>query len=416
MTSPAAVLNQGCECVTLDDALLEEALQQEIGSFESADLAASHPHLFSRNAVFIDEPTRRAMQQVIEATERVVALPAYQELALATAHPHARVATAARGVFFGYDFHLAEDGPQLIEINTNAGGALLNALLRRAQRACCDAVGQALRVHPDEEPPRFLAMFRAEHARARGAAALRRIAIVDDAPASQYLYPEFRLFKSIFEAARIDAVICDPRELELRSGVLEHRGYPIDLVYNRLTDFTLAAPGHEVLAQAWREDLAVITPHPRAHALYADKGRLVTLSDADALRALGVAAPDVELLLRHVPRTERVDPSQRDAFWSRRRQLFFKPEHGYGSKAAYRGDKLTKSVFEKLLEEPYVAQRIVPPSLRQLRVGDETRALKLDIRNFAYAGEVQLLCARLYEGQTTNFRTQGGGFAPVYAT
>ena len=413
-TTPAAQLNQGCACVTLDDALLAEALEREVASFAAADLAASHPHLFSRSAVFVDEPTRGAMQQVIAAIERVVARPAYQELALAAAHPHARVATAARGVFLGYDFHLAEDGPQLIEINTNAGGGLLNAILRRAQRACCDAVGQALGVRAEEEPPRFLAMFRAEHALARPGAPLRRVAIVDDAPSSQYLYPEFLLFQGIFEAARIEAVICDPRELELRGGALEHRGRPIDLVYNRLTDFTLAAPGHEVLAQAWRDDLAVITPHPRAHALYADKGRLVTLSDADALRALGAAAPDIELLLRHVPRTERVDPGQRDALWSRRKELFFKPEHGYGSKAAYRGDKLTKGVFEKLLCERYVVQRIVPPSLRQLRVGDETRSLKIDLRNFVYAGDVQLLCARLYEGQTTNFRTQGGGFAPVY--
>lgn len=37
----------------------------------------------------------------------------------------------------GYDFHLGEDGPRLIEINTNAGGAFLNATLR-AQLQCCD--------------------------------------------------------------------------------------------------------------------------------------------------------------------------------------------------------------------------------------------------------------------------------------
>jgi hypothetical protein len=27
---------------------------------------------------------------------------------------------------------------------------------------------------------------------------------------------------------------------------------------------------------------------------------------------------------------------------------------------------------------------------------------------------MQLVVARLYQGQTTNFRTAGGGFAPVY--
>ena len=40
--------------------------------------------------------------------------------------------------------------------------------------------------------------------------------------------------------------------------------------------------------------------------------------------------------------------------------------------------------------------------------------LKMDIRAYVYAGSIQLLAARLYQGQTTNFRTPGGGFAPVY--
>jgi hypothetical protein len=35
------------------------------------------------------------------------------------------------------------------------------------------------------------------------------------------------------------------------------------------------------------------------------------------------------------------------------------------------------------------------------------------VRNYVYEGEVLLRAARLYEGQTTNFRTPGGGFAPV---
>ena len=89
-TSTADALNQHCQCVSMDDALLARALAQEGASFGLADLVASHPHLFSHSAVFVDEPTRRAMQQVIEAVERVVALPAYQELALAGAHPAVR--------------------------------------------------------------------------------------------------------------------------------------------------------------------------------------------------------------------------------------------------------------------------------------------------------------------------------------
>jgi hypothetical protein len=41
------------------------------------------------------------------------------------------------GAFMGYDFHLAAAGPKPIEVNSNAGGAFLNALLAKAQRACC---------------------------------------------------------------------------------------------------------------------------------------------------------------------------------------------------------------------------------------------------------------------------------------
>jgi len=46
---------------------------------------------------------------------------------------------------------------------------------------------------------------------------------------------------------------------------------------------------------------------------------------------------------------------------------------------------------------------------------DQPEQLKFDLRNYTYAGEVQWIAARTYQGQTTNFRTPGGGFAPVYA-
>jgi hypothetical protein len=99
-----------------------------------------------------------------------------------------------------------------------------------------------------------------------------------------------------------------------------------------------------------------------------------------------------------------------EALWSERRRLFFKPATGYGSKAAYRGDKLTRRVWSEILAGEYVAQALVEPGRR--RVGSDV-VLKVDVRNYVYDGKVQLLAARLYQGQTTNFRTAGGGFAPV---
>ena len=48
-----------------------------------------------------------------------------------------------------------------------------------------------------------------------------------------------------------------------------------------------------------------------------------------------------------IPRTRILDPARGDEFWAARRNLFFKPVSGFGSRAAYRGDKLTRKVWRK---------------------------------------------------------------------
>jgi hypothetical protein len=100
--------------------------------------------------------------------------------------------------------------------------------------------------------------------------------------------------------------------------------------------------------------------------------------------------------------------------WRERKQYFFKPVDGYGGKAAYRGDKLTRATWDAILARPYVAQEIVAPSERTIQIEGREVPLKLDVRAYVYDGAVQLTAARLYQGQTTNFRTAGGGFAPVF--
>ena len=39
---------------------------------------------------------------------------------------------------------------------------------------------------------------------------------------------------------------------------------------------------------------------------------------------------------------------------------------------------------------------------------------KTDVRLYVYDGEILLTAARLYQGQATNFRMPGSGFAPVF--
>lgn len=397
--SPAATATM------FDRAALNAALVEGAG-LDLAALAESHPALFSQAAVGIAPATRQAMADLVAAIESVVALPAWQQRVLAGAPALAQRSTAARSVFFGYDFHLAVDGPKLIEINTNAGGALLNTCLLRAhgETAAAERIEQEI-----------VAMFRAEWQLERGDAPLTRIAIVDENPAAQYLAPEFELFRRLFARHGIAAVIADPAEL-LRDGErLRYRGEVVDLVYNRLTDFALEAAVNADLQAVFAAGGVVVTPHPRAHALYADKRNLMLLSDPVALSELGVPAATQEILLAGIPRTVAVTAEQGEQFWSTRKNWFFKPAAGFGSRATYRGDKLTKRVFEEILQGGYIAQEIVPPSTQTLLVDAVAQDMKLDVRCYTYAARIQLVAARLYQGQTTNFRTPGGGFAPVFA-
>jgi hypothetical protein len=259
----------------------------------------------------------------------------------------------------------------------------------------------------------MLEMFIAEWRLQRGNQDLMHIAIVDDDPEHQYLFPEFLLFQQLFRSGGIEAVIAEPQELALRGDGLWHGNSKIDLVYNRLTDFSLQMPKHGALRSAYLNGQTALTPHLRAHAIYADKRNLTLLTDANRLREWGVPEATVTTLLGGVARTQRVVRENSEELWKNRRKLFFKPATGYGSKAVYRGDKLTRRVWEEVLAGEYVAQTFVPPSERALD-SEASSALKLDLRNYVYHSKVQLIAARLYQGQTTNFRTPHGGFATVF--
>ncbi|MHB1300756.1 MAG: hypothetical protein ACYCY8_07805 [Burkholderiales bacterium] len=354
-------------------------------------------NMFSPYRVTASQTHAIRMAEIIRGIERVAMFDAYREMALQWAPSIAKFDPGTHGVFFGYDFHIGENGPRLIEINTNAGGAYLNVLLAKAWGESTDA----------EET--FHDMFMEEWRLKRGGGELRHVAIVDDDCASQFLYPEFCLFRKLFERYGISASIVDARDLEFREGHLFHGDRQVDLVYNRLTDFSLEADFHLALRQAYLADAVVLTPHPRAHALFADKRNLSILTDRNGLESIGVDAETAALLLGGIAKTRIVKESDPEELWAQRRNLFFKPGTGYGAKAVYRGDKLTRRVWSEILAGNYVCQEYVPA----MELEAEGRILKYDYRNFAYKGQVQLLAARLYQGQTTNFRTEGGGFARV---
>jgi hypothetical protein len=409
-------LNRECFCITLDRDALCEALEREVGDPDfCATFIRTRPHLFSNVPVFLSKSGVAEMLRIVRAVEAAARLPGYRDASLSWAPEAAHGDHGPLGVFMGYDFHLAGDGPKLIEVNTNAGGAFLNALLVQAQRACCAEVEAALtRSGSNDFDSAILRMFQHEWILQRGTGAPRRIAIVDDRPEEQYLYPEFLLARRFFQKHGIESEIVDAARLRYEHGQLLIDDRPIDLVYNRVVDFSLALGEHEALRAAYANDAVVVTPNPHVHALFADKRNMTLLSDQSALRSWGLS-PEMLTDLSRVPRTVLVTPANAQGLWEARKTMFFKPAAGYGSKAVYRGDKLTKGVWAEITRGGYVAQEFAAPGKRMVKVDGSPEPRKTDVRLYVYDGQILLIAARLYQGQTTNFRTPGGGFAPAFA-
>lgn len=369
-TDLATRLNQTCHCLGVPSA---DAL----------------PPLFASEPVFLSASDADTISDVVAAYEALAANQSFRDQVLAGAAPIARHDFGPRGAFMAFDFHPGSTGPQLIEVNTNGGGALLNAA-----------------VHPNTRlMATFVEMLEAEWIAQRGAARLRHVAIVDGDPPSQPMYAEFELFKKLFEAHGWTASIADPTELRWRGGKLWLGGAEVDLIYNRLTDFYFEDEDSAGVREAYEAGAVVVTPHPRAHALFADKRNLLRAREhAGATTVLRGAIPE-SIAVADVPAAE---------LWAARKRYYFKPAGGHGSRGVYRGAKLTRRTWGNLLEAgDYIAQREVPPPRRELVVAGSVHELKFDIRAYSYAGQVQLLAARLYRGQTTNLSTAGGGFAPV---
>jgi hypothetical protein len=408
-------LNAECFCMTLDRNMLLQHLKVDTGHEKMWDeLQITHPHLFASTPTFVSEQDLLHMLATVQAVERIGHLEAYRKRVLSFAPEISRYGFGPLGVFMGYDFHLTPEGPKLIEINTNAGGAYLNAALLNAQRACCKEMNDhfLLPVGKSFETA-VAAMFKNEWRLQEGTAPLRTIAIVDTKPEQQYLYPEFVLAKAMLERHDIDIQICDPAELTFSDGSLRAGGRIIDLVYNRLVDFTFEKSEHEVLRRAYAAGAVAVTPGPHHHALLANKRNLITFSEPETLRSMGADAADISALTA-VPRTQAVTPENMPRLWNERKRLFFKPLSGHGGKAVYRGDKITKSTWAEIAKGDYIAQEFVVPGERMVEIDEAHESRKMDVRLYTYNGNLLIAAARLYQGQTTNFRTPGGGFAPVF--
>jgi len=369
--------------------------------------------LFARTDVFATMADLRDMQQQIDAIETVASLPGYRQLisqrnGVSDTGPQ----TGTRGLLMGYDFHLTDQGPRLIEVNTNAGGAFIMHAMLSGIGQRVSPCNEDVLDNPDRIEPALTDMFTREWQRAGRNGRPATVAIVDSQPEQQFLYTDMLLAKAMLEKSNIKTVICAPESLTHANGKLYCEDLQIDFVYNRCTDFYFNETATRTLRHALLTNSAVISPAPLHHALFADKRNLAIWQDPRQMKHLAAPAKKTAALER-IPATRPVDNCDADTLWSHRKKLFFKPSAGYGSKAAYRGDKLTRKVWQSILQGGYIAQNLEPPALRLVGEGDDITLMKFDVRIYTYNGTRLLSAARVYQGQTTNFRTPGGGFAPV---
>jgi hypothetical protein len=370
-----------------------------------------------RTVISLDPAHYEVLKRTVQVAFRLAHGERWQALVDAGAAPHLRFAPGNFGVFMGYDFHVTSAGPRLIEINTNAGGALVNGLHTASlcdPKALACLCADLLPVETVEQ--RLVAQFLAEYEAVHGAGARpRRIAIADEKPEQQFLRAEFELMRALFERFGIEAHVCDTSHLVRRTdGALALGDAAVDLVYLRDTDFTLEAPRCAELRAAYLERKVVVSPSPREYFLLADKRRLALLSSRAALESLGVVEDDAAFLASVVPETHLLAALDAETVWRTRSEWVFKPATAFGSRAVYRGDKLSRRRFEELLREPtYVVQRRAPPGEVRVETSDGPQAMKFDVRAYAYRGEILLLGARVYQGQVTNLRSPGGGFSAI---
>jgi hypothetical protein len=371
---------------------------------------------YAGTLVALERGDFETIRRAVATLHRVAHADAFQRHVDAGADAVARHRPANFAVFMGYDFHLTPGGPQLIEINTNAGGALLNGLhtasLCDPEQLACLCSGL---LPLETMQQRIVDMFRAEHALARpGRRPLARVAIADDRPEAQFLRCEFDLFASLFAAAGIEASICDVRALERVAGELRLGGRRIDLVYLRDTDWRFEDPRSTALRDAYLADEVVVTPSPREHHLLANKRRLELFAGPAALAPLGADPADAAFLATVVPETRDLCALGVDAAWASRAEWVFKPASAYASRAVYRGDKISRRKLEEIAAAGgFVAQRRVDPGEVAVQTSEGSQRMKFDVRAYAYRDEVLLLGARSYQGQVTNMRTPGGGFSAI---
>ncbi len=330
-----------------------------------------------------------------------------------------------KSIFMSYDFHLAADGNlKLIEVNTNAAFLGLGSYFHESQNKAfpisdfqLDEVKSNIETEfqlysATEEVPKKELENESEKKsakvyddnRANFNKTLKSIAIIDENPTGQKLYLEFLLFQSLFRKWGWKCEILDFKDPSIKD---------YDFIYNRYTDFYLENADSENLRKLFLEKKSCFSPNPFEYFLLADKKRMELWRSADFLNRMPLSKEQKDIILQVVPESYLVKSVPADKVWADRKKMFFKPSNSFGSKQSYKGANISKKVFEDILSGDFLAQEYIPAPEQEFTTPNGVEKFKFDLRCYAYQGRLQMIIARLYQGQVTNSKTPLGGFGLV---
>lgn len=310
-----------------------------------------------------------------------------------------------KSILMSYDFHLSSHGdPKLIETNTNASFLALGKVMYDVHE---EFIPRGVHRLDHFTWERIASDIQKEWTLWGIDRALKKIKIVDEAPSAQRLYLEFLLYKKVLEQFGWDVQIED---------ISDFRPDDADFIYNRWTDFYLDSPVSNTMKKAFIEKKCCISPNPFEYFLLADKQRMIDWASPQFLESLTDLQQKIwqENVSPFLLNVEKMVRENADVLWSKRKNLFFKPQASFGSKQAFKGASISRSAFEQFFNSPSIAQELSPAPEVEFLVSGKVEKFKFDLRCYAYQGELELILARIYQGQTTNLKTAYGGFAPVY--
>lgn len=296
-----------------------------------------------------------------------------------------------------FDFHLnSENQLKLIEINTNAAFWALGLEMYEAHQL------QPLQSYKEiqkailSEVSLFKSTTFSENDKLN-------IAIVDDHPKNQRLYIEFLIYKSFFHSLGWTCEIVDSTKVSS----------DFDFIYNRDTDFFLIRPEIIKLKELYQNKTSCISPHPLEYLLLADKQRMTEWSQPQYFNDINFPIELQKIIHNHLPSTLDLALEDKEKIWNLRKKLFIKPKQAFGSKQSYRGESLSRKLFDGLNLSEFIAQEYVPAPEKVWQLENEEFKFKYDLRFYFYQDKILSCVARLYQGQVTNLKYKNGGFSPV---